>query len=535
MPTTTSGRCRRVLGSALLTLLSAGCHKGHVAPEEAPPSPHAVDRANQPAQRASHTAPLADPEQPPPYFFKLVERASEMAQRSAPSEPKPPRASDVDGAVYDAYRSIRYRAERSLWREQGAAFEVQFFHPGSYYQDTVRVFELSGAVPDPRAIPFSTSLFSYGEHAPPDDDKLNFTGFRIHAAINQSDYKDEFLVFQGASYFRPLGRGNAYGLSARGLAVNLGRDPEEFPRFTEFYLGRPEPEDRFVWVLALLESRSVTGAYAFRASPDRTTVVDVIARLFPRSPGATIGLAPMSSMYLFGEDAPNRFGDFRPEVHDSDGLSLSLESGEWLYRPLRNPERTTLCAFEADRIDGFGLVQRDRAFTSYQDLEANYERRPSLWVEPIQGFGSGVIHLLEIATNKETDDNIAIAFSPHGGLTEELELQYRLHAGSAVPGPPNGAIVSGTRKMRTAEGTRFFVDFSNVADEGPTPISFDLTVPGATIIEQHLERNEHVSGYRISFEVKALNPNSDVELRAFLRQGDNTISETWSYLWQADS
>lgn len=485
----------------------------------------------EPVSSASGTrsnAPLAPL---PAYFDTLVTRASALAAQP-PREPRRielPRG--LRGMEYDAYRSIRFRPERSLFRGEPGRFEVQLFHPGFFYQDAVDISVIGDGGVTP--VPFSTALFSYDlVPAPPKDAALAFTGFRLHAPINTDSYKDEVVVFQGASYFRPLGKGTVYGVSARGLAIDFAEpSPEEFPRFSEFFIVRPGSHDDHVWVLALLESRRATGAYAFRILPGELTRIEVSAELFVRAPVASLGVAPITSMYLFGEEGPNRFGDFRPEVHDSDGLSFVTEGGEWLFRPLRNPPRTTVCSFRLDRPRGFGLVQRDRNFASYQDLEARYHDRPNIWVEPVAGFEHGSVRLLEIATRLESDDNVAIAYVPDGVAPGRLSFRYRLHVGRGVPIAPPGRVVA-TRIAKTERGARFLVDFSGQALHGKQDVQAVVSVADGRVIERHVEHNPFLEGYRASFEVVPDAPGKELELRAFLRSGEHALTETWSYLWQ---
>lgn len=525
--------------NTLALLVFASGLSCHSAPQvEGPVAPPAPPRATAHGATLPPRVPSAPDEvafAPPPYFPQLIERARALSQEPARKAEKSTLPAALREIRYDAYRSIRFRPEKSLWRAHQRQFEAQFFHPGYSYQDAVRLFELG---PDgAHALPFSTSLFSYdGVPAPEEGLPLEFTGFRIHSFINRPDYRDEVVVFQGASYFRVLGQGSVYGLSARGLAIDLGESaPEEFPRFSEFYLTEPSPGQRHIWVLALLESSSATGAYAFRIEPGAPSLVEIEARVFLRRAGVKVGLAPLTSMYLFGEEGPNRFGDFRPEVHDSDGLSIWLEGGEWLYRPLRNPDKTTVCSFRADRLRGFGLLQRDREFVSYQDLEARYEARPSLWVEPISGFEEGSLRLLEIATRLETDDNVALAFVPDELDLRELYLRYRLHVGNAQTPAPGGAVVHATRLTRTERGTRFLVDFAGSAEpsEGTGPkeaATLTLTADDVRVIEQHVEEHPRIGGHRVSFELERPSQPKAVELRAFLHGGAR-VSETWSYLW----
>jgi glucans biosynthesis protein len=485
--------------------------------------------------------------EPPPHFAAVIDRARALAAQP----PRPKRRAGLQGALgkltYDQYRSIRFRPERSLWRGEPGRFEVQFFHPGFYYEDVVDVRVVDGARAQP--VVFSPELFSYDNAPrPAPDAQLGFTGLRLHAPINREAYRDEVIVFHGASYFRSLGRDQVYGLSARALALQTGEPgPEEFPRFTEFDLVRPGPDDAHAWVLALLESERATGAYALRVVPGVYTTIEVTMRVFLRERVPVVGVAPLTSMYLFGEEAPGRFRDFRPEVHDSDGLAMWSRQGEWLFRPLRNPDRTAVCTFRLDSPRGFGLLQRDRSFASYQDLEARYQDRPSAWIEPVGEWGPGAVRLLEMSTERETDDNVAVLWMPDAVPADGLALQYRLHLGPGVPGEGPLGHVTATRVAKVASyatrpgelprtdprRARFVVDFagpslSSVAKGAEVEVH--VTAGGAKVIEQHTERNPFTGGVRASFELEA--QAKDVELRAFLRSGSDVLSETWSYLWQ---
>lgn len=525
--------------SALMLSLASGVHCSRVAarPDAQPlgsgPAPAGEASAAR-AEAAAHRPAPPPPAAPPEYFAELEQRARALAAEPANDRPNIALPQQLAKLTYDQYRKIRFRPEKSLWRDDPGRFEVQFFHPGFGYLQGVSVSLIENG--QAQRFPFSKDLFSYeGLPSPPPPTGLQFTGFRVHTPLNVAAYRDEVVVFHGASYFRPLGKGTVYGLSARGLAIDMGEpQPEEFPSFTQFYLVHPGPTDDVLWILALLESRRATGAYAFHVQPGDPTLIDVTAKIFVREPVTALGVAPLTSMYLFGEDAPNRFGDFRPEVHDSDGVSMLGESGEWLFRPLRNPQKTVTTSFRLDAPRGFGLVQRDRAFDHYQDLEARYQDRPSAWVEPIAGFGKGSLRLLEIASQLETDDNIAMAWVPDElpARGEALSLSYRLHVGSAddVQGPT--ARVGATRIGKTEKGVRFLVDFVGPELLRGEDVQAVLSSTGGRILEQHIEHNTFAEGVRASFEV-APEPNArDVELRAFLKSKDDVLTETWSYLWQ---
>lgn len=517
-----------VLGCSSVAQRLEGGHSASRA--SVPKQPALVEPAEPTLQSESAAA-----REPPEYFATLVQRAAELAEKPERPVPKAVLPAGLRAIDYDAYRSIRFRPERSLWRGGEGEFEVQFFHPGFYFQEVVQISELYPEGPKP--VGFSTDLFFYDRvPTPPIDAALAFTGFRLHAPVNTEAYKDELIAFQGASYFRPLGKGSVYGLSARGLAIDTGAPtPEEFPRFSEFFLVPPTQGQSFVWVLALLESRRSTGAYAFRIQRGELTTIEVTAEIFLREAVSVLGIAPLTSMYLFGEDQPNRFGDFRPEVHDSDGLSMWAETGEWIHRPLRNPPRTTVSSFRLGRPRGFGLVQRDRDFQSFQDLEARYQDRPSIWIQPLAGFEQGSLRLLEVATELETDDNVAVAFIPDAVPEQKLSIRYRMHVGGGVPIKAPGARVVATRIAKTKEGTRFLVDFAGGQLGSQKDVQVVVSAQNGKVVEQHVEHNPFSGGYRASFEVVPERGAREVELRSFMKGTDDVLSETWSYLWQPTS
>ena len=328
---------------------------------------------------------------------------------------------------YDAHRAIRYLREKGPWYQKGN-FEVQFFHLGSLFKEPVHIFEIDNGVVTPML--YNSEAFLQGDKPLYPFENLGYAGFRLHYPLNTKSYLDELITFLGASYFRALGKGQKYGLSARGLAVDTGLiSGEEFPEFTHFWIQKPQKDDKQIIVYALLNSPRITGAYQFSISPAHTTRVEIKSVLFPRADIEKVGIAPLTSMYLFGENTKHRFYDYRPEVHDSDGLLVHNAQGEWLWRPLDNNSKLRISSFEDTDVQGFGLFQRDRDAIHYQDFEAFYEERPSVWVEPIKPFGAGVVQLIEIPSNKEIHDNIVAMFVPKEPFKagQRYEFEYRLN------------------------------------------------------------------------------------------------------------
>lgn len=441
---------------------------------------------------------------------------------------------------YDEYRRIRFLPDASLWRADGLPFQLQFFHPGYLFTRTVELNEFTGTHVQP--IPFSGKFFDYQDLKPSFWSRrgLNYAGFRVIHPLNAPDKWDEVISFLGASYFRALAKDQRYGISARGLALNAGGPaPEEFPGFIEFWLGKPAaPDARTLTLHALLEGPSVTGAYTFVVTPGDTTLVDVQATLYFRQGVELPGFAPMSSMFWFGEGSAHRFGDFRPEVHDSDGLLVASASGERVWRPLVNPAELQRTDFPAPALAGFGLLQRDRDFRSYEDLEAHYHARPSLWVETVGPWPAGRVRLVEIPAQDEYHDNITAFFVPDRlpAPGQPLELAWRLHWTNApvFGGPPGW--VRATRQGHEAGRTRFVVDFAGLPAEfaaSASAVAAEVTVTGPARIEhQQVLPNPHDGSWRLVLTVSAPADAPTSELRAHLRVGDRPLSETWAMTWK---
>jgi glucans biosynthesis protein len=474
-------------------------------------------------------------------FEDVSSRARQLAaaayQKSDVNLPR-----DVQNLSYDQYRAIRYRPDRNYWRAQKLPFELAFFHRGSYFREPVRINEIDGSTV--RRIAFQPENFDYGMNKvdPERMRGLDFAGFRVHYPINTPRYKDEVLVFLGASYFRALGKGQRYGISARGLAIDTGLPSgEEFPRFVEFWIERPRPNARELVIYALLDSVRVTGAYRFILRPGGETAIDVKLRLFLREHIARIGLAPLTTMFLSGENQRGGGDDYRPEVHDSDGLSLHAGTGEWIWRPLVNPRRLLITSFTTTNPQGYGLMQRDRSFTNYQDLEARYEERPSVWVDPRGQWGKGEVQLVQIPTPDETNDNIVAFWSPADAPRPQqpYDLEYRLLWQKDNERRPPLAWVMQTRRghgyLRKPDNSiNYVVDFVGMAlKKLPPDAAVESVVAldaNAELLQNQVYPNEVTGGWRMVLRMRRLDDKKPIEIRAFLRSGEQTLSETWSYI-----
>lgn len=471
----------------------------------------------------------------------LAKAAAGRPYEEPKAAPLPPALRELD---YDQTRDIRFRPAQAHWRSEGLPFELMFFHLGGYHQSAVGIEEITPSKVQP--IVYKADLFDFGRNRLPSREwgDIGFAGWRAHHVLNRPDYKDEVIAFLGASYFRAVGKGQQYGLSARGLAVDtVGGQGEEFPRFTRFWVQRPTKGEAVLTAYALLDSPRVTGAYRFDIRPGVTTTVDVRMRVFLRKPVATLGVAPLTSMFVSGENQPHP-EDYRPEVHDSDGLQVALATregrpGEWLWRPLHRPNTVQVNGFQAGRVHGFGLMQRDRRYASYEDPEARYERRPSVWVEPVGDWGAGRVELVQLPAPDETHDNIVAYWVPQGmpKVGESMEWRYRLHWEAEREHRPPGGWAVQTRMGRgwaplPPGEAQYVVDFDGpVLDALPADARLEAVAtvgPGGTLLEQHVFRNEPGGTWRMTLRVRRVHPTQPVELRAFLRRGGDALTETWT-------
>ena len=443
---------------------------------------------------------------------------------------------------YDELRLIQFDGNESLWKREGLPFQVQFLHPGFLYDKTVHVAELRHKRAEP--LPFRPEYFNYrtlktGEMPA----TMGFAGFRVMFPLDGfGGAMKEAGSFLGASYFRFLSAGAGYGLSARGLALDtVAAGPEEFPAFTEFWLERPAVGATTLNVLALLESPSVAGAYRFTIAPGAISVMQVKAAIFRRKNSAVFGLAPLTSMFWRGENTNALLEDYRPEVHDSDGLLIHNGRGEWIWRPLDNPRHVRVATFGDENPRAFGLLQRDRNFEHYQDLEAAYHARPSAWVEPVGNWGRGGVRLVELPTKDEFNDNVVVFWSPEKlpPLGEAVEVEYRLHWFLDQIRPPAG-FVRATRHGKSAYYEpgleRFVVDFDGTQLQAlgvEAGIEHVLTVGDAALLNHGALQKNPINGtWRVAFTLKPDGSGRPVELRCFLRRRGQVLTETWSYLWQ---
>ncbi len=463
----------------------------------------------------------------------------EIAEALAARPYSPPQAvpqgwADLD---YDMARHIWFPDRSALWNDTDRPGRLDLFPPGAYTTRGVNVWVVEEN--NAQRVAFDLEVFDKTDQFPDlPEEGVGYSGIRMRAPLRRPNIHEEFCVFQGASYFRAIGTGQTYGLSARGLALKTG-DPmgEEFPDFTDFWVEAPLEGDKSFRIHALLDSPSTTGAYHFTITPGATAEVAVRATLFPRVPLNNVGLAPLTSMFLFDETNRHRFNDYRTAVHDSEALMIANGAGESLWRPLANPGALQFSAFVDNSPRGFGLVQKTRDPEAYGDLEARYENRPSLWITPGENWGEGSIILVEIPADKEIYDNIVAYWRPRHDLQpgQAHNFTYRMAWG----GDPDGPAVAQVQNTRMGNavfgdpGIITTVDFAPHPElrnlEGLRPV---LATSRGTITDGVLTPNPATGGVRLGFK---FNPGEEpqTELRAQLVRDTVTVSQVWLYRWTA--
>jgi len=446
------------------------------------------------------------------------------------------------GLGYDQFTDIRYDKKKALWHDLGLPFEIEFFHPGSLFAKTVLINEVVDGHSVP--IPFRLENFDYGKDLvipPGTPPPPGFAGFRAHYNLNSAAYKDELVAFLGPTYFRALGQHEQYGLSARALALETGLPKaEEFPYFEQFWLVRPAPGATSLVIYALLNSPSVAGAYRFEVHPGADTVMDVTSTLYFRNSVDRVGIAPLSSMYWYGENSLSHPSDWRPMVHDSDGLLIANRANPmlWQWRPLDVAPYARWSDYPQKELAGFGLQQRARNYRDYLDLEALYHRRPSAWVETQGDWGAGTVQLLELTPVKEFNDNVVAFWTPSTPpvVGEASRWQYRLHWSAQAPEPAAVSRVLSTRRGRSLENddNYFIIEFDRPPTDGPpspVPEAEWQLGPGALLRDYHVTANPETGGWRVALRVRFQPDATSAELKCQLYVHGAPMSEQWIYLW----
>ncbi|UYH50952.1 glucan biosynthesis protein G [Candidatus Kirkpatrickella diaphorinae] len=464
------------------------------------------------------------------------EKARKLA-RSAYAAPAQTLPSQINNLNFDQFRGIEFRSERALWAEDDLYFDVEFFPRGFLYRPKILMNEVIDGETHP--IAYDPDMFKYQDQQLRVTDDLGFSGLRLRCPLNKDDMKEECAVFLGASYFRAVAKGQNYGLSARGFANGTG-DPkgEEFALFREFWLEKPQPGVKSVVIHALMDSPSVVGAFHFTIKPGDTTVFDVQTSFFPRENISKGGIAALTGMFYFDSNNRHHVDDWRPGAHDSEALQMWTGERQQLFRPLNNPIDLQFSAFHDVNPQGFGLMQRRRAFRDFEDLALFYEKRPSLWIEPVGNWGEGAVDLVEIPTPNEVNDNIVSFWRPAEPMKSgnEYSYTYRMYWGWDTPWPTDMARIGATRIGEVTDhpdARQIVVDFTGKPFENlPDNASFHLIweTSAGSVKNVVVEPNPNIKGWRTMFEFYPKDAKI-AELQCQLANDQGPVSEKWIYRW----
>ncbi|RCK49238.1 glucan biosynthesis protein [Thalassospira profundimaris] len=474
----------------------------------------------------------------------VIDRARNLAK--APFENPHRELPDVLANLgSDDYDQIRFKSQRAFFNPDNSDFSLELFHPGNMYDVPVAInLVRDGEV---QVIPFSAGLFDFGKTGLSGNDfsTQGYAGFRLRYPLSNVDSSDELTRFLGASYFRLQGEGQSIGQMARGLAIDLaGPTGEEIPVFKEFWIVEPKKGDQTITVYGLLDSARVTGAFRFDIKPGTRSQADVKANLFFRDGVEKIGIAPLNGMFLFGEQRRRSFDDYRGEVHSSDGLLINNGRGEWLWRPLDNPVHLQMSSFLDENPIGFGLLQRDRNFDHYQDLDRRFDRQPGYWVKPKGKWGKGHVELVEIPSPSETNDNIVAYWVPEtkpvaGG---EMTMEYSITAMRDGGGLHDLAQATDTRLMRIASQgdddagrARFVLNFAggdlDYFIKDTKNLHADVSASEGKLENIRVMPDPENGGVRVFFDLVDDSDAASSNLRVFLLHKDKVLSETWTMPW----
>ncbi|MDR2349084.1 MAG: glucan biosynthesis protein, partial [Deltaproteobacteria bacterium] len=452
----------------------------------------------------------------PGFDFELLETMAKTKARE-PFVPKSPGENLFSGLDEETWRSISHDPRHWLWSGNDGSFELSLFHPGFIYDQSVAINVLEGG--KARRLEYDAEWFLFPDPALKEEAQRRspgFAGFALRFPRNESRTKTETVIFLGANHFQAAARHSGFGETARAIAINPALpEGEEFAWFREFWLAEPEEGETGMVVLALLESQSLVGAYEFRINPGSSMSMGVRASIFRRADSPwpeKLGLAPVSGMYLYSEKENGSPGDWRPELHGTDGLLYSDGPDGWHLRVLNNPKRLATSTFVLQKLAGYGLIQRDNDFDHYQDILRRYDLRTWIWVEPEEPFPFGTLELMEIPGSKEIHDNILAFWSVAGKdleTSEGFNLSYNLFFMPPASNPHTLGRVTAARisKPDSADFVEFHVDFENSFINSITEVEGLASVVetgGRTpVLEKNLHKNPVTGGWRLELRVKA--------------------------------
>ena len=463
-------------------------------------------------------------------FTQVTAQARALA--GAPYKAPPAISPELQRLNFTDYGKLKLLGRVPGW-PTGTPFHIQLFPAGYLFTWPVKIAVVAGGKTWPAQLPITvTGDPGLAKRIP---NPVPQAGFSAYTPFGQGPSVNQFLSFLGASYFRAVGQGQSWGLSARGIAIDtaLPHRAEEFPYFRAFWIVASHPHARHFTFCALLDSPSLTGAYRFVVRPGRQTVVDVKAVLFERKQVRRLGIAPLTSMFLQGRFSHHRFDQLLRSAHDSDGLAIAMPGNTRLWWPLRNPRRIAIYRFALTNPQGFGLMQRARRAGDYRAFGMHYEDRPSAWVTPEGNWGPGHLVLIELPTDSQTNDNISVFWVPdnQGARLQPLTFRYRIAwQGQNPKGSHLGYVIAGRHAYNAnSHSETYVVDFAGQALAAAVPASVApfVRVFGPARVVSAWATREATGDWRLQFDL-ARTGSDAVTIHAALMQGPTRVTETWA-------
>ena len=438
--------------------------------------------------------------------------------------------------TYEQFVGIKTKPGAAIWSGQNKGFSIELLHRGHIFTSAVDLYLVDNGATT--RLNYQQDLFDYGGLKLPEKlPDLGFSGFRVMHATKEG-VEAELAIFQGASFYRAVAEGQNLGVTSRGLSIRTA-DPrgEEFPAFRVFWIEKPTLGDNALTIHALLDAPSVAGAYRFTIRPGEATIIDTELTLFARTYVDHYGLAGFAAVSLFSPLDRRRQDDLRPMVASANGLQMLTGATEWLWRPLSNRENLQYSSFVDTNPKGYGALLRDRNIFNYEDDDQHWERRPSLWIEPLGDWGPGALQLVEIPSESENNENIVAYWRPTTPLVVGLPATYayrQFWCWDPPTRPPLATTVEARAgRAPTGKRRRFLVVFSGDILSDPnrtTQLTAALTTSPGAASNIRTFLNPALKTCRVTFDIDPSSENF-CEMRLVLKSGDTPISETWLYRW----
>lgn len=468
-------------------------------------------------------------------------KVAEIARALAGDAFKPPAASPLDALASpspEELAAIRYKPNELIWANDNLPFAIEPLHRTRNMPGELALYLVDGATAS--RLPYDPAKFEFGKvKPPPAGTQLGFTGFRV-LHRGSDGHLNPVVSLLNASILSAIARDQVWGAIARPMSVYSAEQGEETPHIRTIWIEKPKPIATELVMHAVVDTPSLAGAVRFTLRAGEATVIDTECTIFARKQVDHLALTPIQATYLSGPIDWPQTGDMRPAAYEAGGVQMLTGAGEWIWRPVSNRSRLQISGFVDRDPQGFGLIQRDRAFATFLDDDGEWQRRPSVWIEPIGKWGPGEVTLMEIPAASQNNKNIACYWRPKPALAagSETSFAYRQFWCWRTPEVPDGARVMLSRIGRLPGDTsevknRVLIQFQGEQLSDPNKaatIAPSIWSSAGKVSSVRVFRTPRHGSMRVVFD---LDPGGQplVELRVVLKQDAASMSETWLYRW----